>query len=398
MAELIPFVSKAFWDAAANMAEFVRVCREKLTVLGADLDFDASGWDVTDHYERRGQHHRLILNFVEHSARAGALGPPMPEPFAMQAKAYVRYQAGLRSRRTPPQYQVLALRALLAAFKDRGVEPSLCLLDSHILDRAVELASQRKPGNFAATIGTALALLSKFLREKNLAPYAPIEWRHGLQWQHRVAQTTKAANERREARLPSADALRALPEAFRVAKEPRDVIATSLVALLSCAPSRINEALSLRSDCEIQPMAQNEEGYLLRWAGSKGYPDFAKAIPAVMADVAAEAIARLKQYTSEARAVAAWYEQHPSEVYLVGECNELRGQNLNVKEIATIIGFNEEQSARHWIKLNKLTPVGSFLSSRGTTRHIYAFSDVEAAIISYLPKGFPILVASAQVV
>jgi hypothetical protein len=391
MAEVIPFVPKTSLDAAANMEEFIRLCREKLTVLGPDLDFDSASWDVTDHYERRGQHHRLVLNFVERSGAGRSLGPRMPEPFAMQAKAYVRYAAGLKAKRIPPQYTVIALRVLLEAFKDKGVEPNLCSLDTHMLDHAMHLAHRMKSGNFAAAIGVELALLSTFLRKRNLAPYAPLDWRHGAEWRHRSTMTNRATDERRKALLPSTDALRALPEAFRLAREPRDVIASSVVALLSCAPSRINEVLSLRSNCEIQPLTENEDGCLLRWAGSKGHPDFAKAIPAVMADVAAEAIARLKKHTSEARTIAAWYENNPNDLYLTEDCYDLRGRNLKIKDIARIIGFNEEYNAGDWVKQIKLEPVGSYLSSRSVTRYIYSFKDFQSAVLSNLPRGFPVI-------
>ncbi|MDU0342073.1 hypothetical protein [Bosea rubneri] len=388
MAEIITFVPKANLDAATNMAAFVRLCREKLTVFGIDLDYDAAIWDVSSHYERRGHHHRLNLNFVEHRPRAGELGAPMPEPFAMQVKAYVRYNAGLKAKSTPPQHDVIAFRALLDAFKDMAVEPNLCSLDTHILDRAVMLANQRNPGNFAAEIGVCLARFSRFLREKQLALYAPIDWRHRLEWLDRTSRTSKIAAERREALLPSVDALRALPEAFRLAREPRDVIATSVVALLSCAPSRINEILTLRSDCVIEPLTENDDGCLLRWAGSKGHPDFAKAIPAVMADVAVEAVARLKKHTDEARAISLWYEENPGSVYLQSEYAHLRGADLTTDDISNIVGC---RYGSDWAKINKVERIGSIQRARGGVEYIYSFIDVERAIMAHLPSGFPIL-------
>ncbi len=190
--------------------------------------------------------------------------------------------------------------------------------------------------------------------------------------------------------MPSDEALQALPQAFRKAKEPRDVIPTAVMALLACAPSRVNEVLALPCDCEIKPLTEGDEGYMLRWAGSKGHHDFAKGIPAVMADVAREAIERLRKHTTEARRIAAWYEKYPDRLYMPDDCAHLRGENLTGAGIASIIGFNDPANGRDWAADRKIKPIEGVRSSKG--RHLFAFrfSDVESAILSLLPRGFPI--------
>lgn len=391
MADLIPFVPKAGLAATANMEEFVRFCREELTVFGADLDFDAPTWDVTEFYQRRGKNHRILLNFVGIAPRHGLLGEPMPEPFARQIKAYLRYHAGRGSKKSPPHNEIIAFRELLAAFRDKGMVADLASIDAHVLDHAVQLAAGRKSGDYGARIGVYLGPLPKFLREKNLAAHAPIDWKHGQEWQSfKGAKTGKTAGERRAALLPSGEALSALPEAFRKAKEPRDVVATSVMALLSCAPSRINEIFALASDCEIKPLTEGEDGYMLRWAGSKGYHDFAKGIPAVMADVAKEAIVRLRKHTAEPRRIAAWYEQHPDQLYLPQDCAHLRGQDLTGADLARIIGFADAANGRDWALDLKLKPIEGLRSAKGRVLFAFRFSDVERAILSLLPRGFPV--------
>lgn len=386
MADLIPFISKGSVAASTNMENFVRFCRDELTVFGADLDFDASTWDVTGFYHQRGKVHKILFNFVELASRRGCIGSPMPEPFARQAKAYIRYLVGRSSRKSPPVAEIGAFRELLAAFSDKAMVPDLGLVDAHLLDHTVQLAAARKHGDHGARVGVYLGLMSKFLREKNLAAHAPIDWKHDQEW---LFYRRSAIDERRVALLPSEEALQALPQAFRKAKEPRDIIPTAVMALLACAPSRINEVFALPFDCEIKPLTEGDEGYMLQWAGSKGHRDFAKGIPAVMADVAKAAIERLRKHTVEARRIAAWYEKHPDRIYLPDDCACLRGKDLTGADIARIIGFEDPANGRDWAVDRKLKPIEGVRSSKGHALFAFRFSDVESAILSLLPHGFP---------
>ena len=47
MADLIVFKPRAEVDAEVNVSAFIALCRSKLTIFGADLDFECDGWDVT---------------------------------------------------------------------------------------------------------------------------------------------------------------------------------------------------------------------------------------------------------------------------------------------------------------------------------------------------------------
>ena len=55
MAEIIQFTSKAESDAAQNLTEFIRVCRDELTAFGADLPFAENVWDISAHNEVKGR-------------------------------------------------------------------------------------------------------------------------------------------------------------------------------------------------------------------------------------------------------------------------------------------------------------------------------------------------------
>ena len=147
------------------------------------------------------------------------------------------------------------------------------------------------------------------MREKSLSSNAPLDWKHSIPTITRMTDRLgKAAEIWREQRLPSREALDAIPVAFRMATEPRDVIITSVMALLCCAPDRINEVFALPVNCEVEEAVDGKTMYALRWAGSKGHHDFLKPIVQVMADTAKTALERLRRHTAQARTIAAWYE------------------------------------------------------------------------------------------
>ncbi|KQS85325.1 hypothetical protein ASG32_18970 [Methylobacterium sp. Leaf361] len=163
-----------------------------------------------------------------------------------------------------------------------------------------------------------------------------------------------------------------------------------MMALLACAPSRVNEVFALPFDCEIKPLTEGDDSFMLRWAGSKGQHDFAKGIPAVMADVAKEAIERLREHTTEARRIAAWYEKYPDCLYLPDDCTHLRGKDLTGADIARIIGFNNPAIGREWAVDRKIKPIEGERIPKGCGPFAFRFSDVEGAILSLLPRGFPV--------
>ncbi|WP_430261958.1 hypothetical protein [Neorhizobium sp. DAR64862/K0K3] len=389
MNDLIPFIPKADRSASKNMIDFISFSRNQLTVFGTQLEFDAVTWDVSERFQRRGHSGRILLNFTKLSPSNGFLGEPFPEPFASQCRAYIRYKAAANVNAGPPQNTIMAFRELLRAFEGKNMVADLCTIDAHILDNAVAMASSRKSGNYASTIGTLLRPLAKFLRDKKLAVHAPIDWKHGRPWKTQVRGIGAKSDERRGASLPSQEALDALPEAFLLAKEPGDIILSSVVALLACAPSRVNEIFALPEDCEIKPLVEGEEGYMLRWAGSKGYHDFAKAIPEVMTDLAQRAIERIRAATTEAREIALWYESNPNKLYLPPDCSHLRGQMLSYRDLAQIIGYTATDSAGDWVRSRKIVPVFGH-DSKGRRLNLLRFKDVEREIVALLPRDFPI--------
>ncbi|MGP8770763.1 hypothetical protein ACT03L_34010, partial [Pseudomonas aeruginosa] len=86
--------------------------------------------------------------------------------------------------------------------------------------------------------------LAAFMAENRLLA-VPIRWRNPIKRPSSAVRVGKAFDERRVKKMPSSAALEALPQIFRAAVEPVDVITASVAAALLAAPDRIGEVLRI---------------------------------------------------------------------------------------------------------------------------------------------------------
>jgi len=404
VALFVPFIPRSARNSTQNREEFVRFCREELTAFGEALDFDAYSWDVSDSCRIRGKGARTFINFTHVNTVAGresgrgtrgpCIGPPLPEPFCAFAKAYIRFNASRKRPPVHPESQIIPFRILAQALSEKGLKPDIGLVDAHVLNHAMLLARSRYRNGTVGFIGYKLAEIAEFLRTKFLSDRIPIAWKHGVpRDKMRNSRIGREADAHRERKLPSMEVLDAIPQAYRLAKEKRDVILTSILALLCCAPDRINEVLALPENCEVEEILDGRAAYALRWPGSKGHPDHVKLILAIMVDVAKDAIGRLRKHTAEARQIAGWYEANPSMLYLPEACAHLRGRDLRNSDIAEITGMNP-RSPKTWTRAAGIKRAGTTRAPAGHPAgyeaNVYRFADVERAIVALLPDGFPI--------
>jgi hypothetical protein len=98
--------------------------------------------------------------------------------------------------------------------------------------------------------------------------------------------------------------LEAIAYAWRNAETPRDVVVTSILALMCCAPMRIEEVLSLPVDCEVLPDPGDGFRGGLRWRPKKGGRPQIKFVPEAMIPIAHEALIRIRDVTEPARMAA----------------------------------------------------------------------------------------------
>lgn len=397
MAEIMKFVPKKELDAAQNVAGFIAMCRDELTVFGHDLDFDANSWNVTDQIELKGKSdNRVSLQFSNFDASKQTKGSwtPMAEPFLSFAKAYMRYMHAMKPTKTTGN-RLVALRALDRSLSENGIISRIETANQAIFTRAASLVGE-KLGASAYRVGKELEAIAKFCSQNNLTS-SPLQWKSHLKRDQDKNRIGAVADQRRVDLLPSEAALEALPKVFCLARDPRDVIISAAAAILCGSPDRVNELFALPADCEVEQEYKGKPAYGLRWWPAKGADPMIKWIMPSMVDVVKEAIKRIREKTDEARRIARWYEEHPEQVYLTAEKEHLRSQKLvSINEVADIIGISYS-SAYAFINKNGVDACGTVKAEiSGNPKKMYAFRDVEAAIVKQLPDHFPIMVRNTS--
>lgn len=386
MVDVVTFVPRVELDARQNLDGFIDVCRNHLTVFGASLNFDSGTWSTG--IQRKGKYTPLRLVFSNLATCDSRVPEMMAEPFCAFAKAYVRYQQGVRPT-TAIVGRVAAMRMVEAALRETGTSDPIAIT-SDVLNRSAQLAQERFTPDVAYRTVQQVELMARFVCENRLTATLT-GWKNPVK---RPVQNGKKvgkdADEIRLAKLPTPASLDALPKAFRLATEPADLIVTSVTAILLSAPDRINEVLLLREACERREVdSQQQERVGLEWYPAKGAEPMIKWIVPSMSGVVVEAIARIRRHTEEARKVARWYENHPDEIYLANEdLDNLREQQwLSMRDVTDILFADavERTTARNWC-----VDQGVPLHRRGKMVYV-RFEDLETAVLRRLPPGFPVM-------
>lgn len=387
MADLILFQPKAELDASENLKGFIDVCRDELTVFGADLPFDENIWDISDYINLKGhgnKRHRLVFSNFETVDDNSST--PMAEPFLSFAKAYFRYMQGFKPiNGTGPR--LVALRALEAALREICGDTNPVRSDIHVFNRAAQMVADKYSSAAAYRHGGQLEMISEFLCDNKLAAVS-VRWRNFIKRPVDTVRVGKEFDDRRNEKMPTQAALDALPEIFLRAVEPIDVIVSSVAALLCASPDRISEVMSLPLDCEVRQKncKTGVEAYGLRWWPAKGADPMVKWVVPSMAGVVQEAIKKIRKVTEEARRVAKWYEDHPDQVYLSSSNEYLRVQEwLTMAELTGIFGFTNSTSAITWCKENNIETI------KKLNKKYARFLDIQKTIIRMLPSGFPVM-------
>lgn len=371
MAEIIQFVPMQTLDARENLVEFIHLCREELTVFGADLNWDDDVWKSAG----------ISFGNLDQRVRKFRLRNAMQAPFKDFAKAYFRYVQGLRP--TKQKAQIPALKCLERALVETGGSVDVLSVTLATFDRAAVLASVHFCKKLAHQIGRELVAIAKFLLDKKLSPRY-LDWNNPLKCPPTHVRTGAKAREERMKRLPSDEALHGL--AFIFASRPtevRDEFTTSIVCTLLCAPSRISEILALSEDCEVwETKKDGGVGYGWRFRPGKGAPPFVKWISAPMVELAQDSIQRIRAISAEGRRIAAWYERHPDEFYRHALCPKVdENQPLNAHETAQALGI-----ACDTIDAERVLIVQLGLSSKDGANSL---ASLNRWVHDRLPKTFP---------
>jgi hypothetical protein len=383
--------AKAKKEAEARLASYIDSAR-KLETFGKDLDFDSLVWDLTPalgpvqgharnlRFTKWGEGHQLRWN------------EPLSEPIALFTRAYVRHRWSEKAKGTLDA-SLRAFRALDVVITDRQI-PSVVLLDGEVLAAALRELETRSGLDAVYAAARELEQIAGVLN-KAVLTVVPVRFKS---WIGKPAlDSTRigaAFDERRMSKLPSPEAIRALGAIFGLATEPGDRVVIDVMAVLTSQPDRIGEALSLPVDCEVEEDYDGKRVYGLRWLNKKGAPPTVKWVSEEMEPVIREAIGRLKSMSERGRKIAAWYEAHPTSLYLDPEHEHLRNQEWLSREEATAIiwrGPVARTVLNMMLDNNKIPKEKVKSEANGRQVLRVRFADIERYVVSKLPPGFPLL-------
>jgi hypothetical protein len=371
MEHLVHFKPKAELDSTKNLLEFIRMCRQDLTVFGS-INWDETCWPRAMNFTKLGTHSRG----VKESDR-------MDSDFINFAKAYFRYQQGHKPTKTRNESKALAV--IEAALLQSNKSAEINQIDFAVLDTAAALARDHYSKGAAYHCGREIERLAQFICKKNLVTAGIITWKNPIKKPHNInIQTGPKAKALQDKKLPSQEALVALAEIFsNNPKNPKDTFTTSTFAMTMSAPSRISEILELPVDCEVE--SSNEDNtvkYQWRFYSAKGFQGSLKDIPDVMITVAKEAIHRIRALSEEPRKLANWIESNPNIPYRHADCPTVADDEpLTVMQACQYLGFSsatrkECQSRLHQIQLS-------------TNDGVHTLNSLWQWALLLQPKGFP---------
>jgi hypothetical protein len=386
--------TKAIKAAEKRLATYVEAARG-LATFGKDLDFDATVWDLTGALGPIQGHARNLRFTKWGKGHHNEWDEPLSEPVAMFSRAYVRRRWNEKATGALDA-QLRALRALDEVVVGRGLT-SIALVDGETLAAALRVLETRFKLAPAYTAARELEQLAKALN-KNLLTVVPIRFKSWLgKPAIDSARIGAEFDQQRMAKLPSPEALHAIGTIFGLATEPGDRVVSDILAILASAPDRIGEALCCPEDCEVEEEYDGRLVHGLRWLNKKGAPPTVKWTLKEMEPVVREAVGRLKSMSERGRRIAAWYEAHPTSLYLDPEHEHLRHQEWLSREEATAIiwrGPVARTVLNMMLDQNGIPKekVKNEESGRWVLR--VRFSDIERFVVSKLPPGFPILDAN----
>ncbi|WP_455232444.1 hypothetical protein [Geopseudomonas aromaticivorans] len=182
-----------------------------------------------------------------------------------------------------------------------------------ICNRACEhLKAEFPDGNSAYYRSKYVEQIVALMMDKKLLE-KPFRWTSPLRYKD--SGTLKEQQKNSEKKLPSRESIRALGELFNNdLTSPLDIITVSACALLLSQPSRIGELADVERDCVVfKDDADGGHRMFLRWYAEKGFGSTTKPVVAGMESSVERVIKLLTPITDEARAYAAWLEDHPDE-------------------------------------------------------------------------------------
>lgn len=362
-ATIFDFKPRQGGTAAANLADFIRFCRDGLTLFGG-IDWDSASWEVTGAFKQKAGENKKkrILYF-----RTGSHGtPPFPEPFASFAKAYLRYTLSSRCSDDIMKTLIVMLRALCSVLPAGKNIHELGMID---FNRAEEQIKKTYAGDCARRLGIYLEHLAESLSTLRLVS-VPFQHKNTIKGKPRAKSSDK---------MTTTAQIESLQTAYRNATTPTDILSSSLCAILLSMPSRQGELFRMSRDVLRSHAAQDVSWLSLVWYPEKGAPPMQKVVPTAAAELVRDALRRMLEVTAPGHEIAEWYSANPTKIHLPSGFEHLRDKGrIGFADIETLCGLTNGM-ARFWV-LNK--------GIKHADQSVL-FADFEKAILKMLPAGFP---------
>lgn len=305
---IVDFKPRSQLAAEAQLAAFIEWAKQTLPKgipnrVHASIRWEDNSWH---------QHGVQACSFT-------ALGSTKTAPKAMQApftefaKAIVVYRRVYLQKKSIGTW-LQPLKALEAALFELTSTRDVTQVSAAVCNTACDhLNRHRTKSDTAYGHSKALEAIITLMRDKKLLK-SDFRWTSPLK--PKPTGTLKQQRADREQKMPNPEAIKALGELFNnELTRPLDIVVTSACALLLSAPSRVGELADVELNClEPKKDTQGNERMFLRWYAEKKNQVMLKPVIAPeMEPVVKRAITLLKPITDEARAYAAWLEDHPDE-------------------------------------------------------------------------------------
>ena len=356
--------TKAKRECGADLAEFIRYCRDDLTWTNDDPDFNWASpvW-------RGARWVKVTVGTRRVFDQTEQLDPE----FVDSAKAYFRYRGshspGRRSFKEIPTLKVLEA-ALLAVTKSG----SILELSLQVLDEAAAVARRHYGDVSRYEIGRHLRDIASFLSKRKLVPIDVSSWRSPFKRPISTRRTGSVGRQEIDRKMPSEAGIAAMAEIFaNNPDDPMQRFLSAVWALLMSAPFRISEIFSLRVDAEVEE--EDDDGnpcYGFRYYGAKGFEYDTKWVPTEMKQTARKAFRRIRDMTQSARALATHLESEPGVPFLYDDGPKVgMHDKLSLKDKAAYLRnpppkcsihrlqfWRFKAIAEHWEKARSDTPRG----------------------------------------
>lgn len=405
MAEILHFTPRAILDARTNLNEFIQWCKTSLHPFGRkNINFDENIWPIAGLTAKGNLMQNLYFTSLGNEVR-GSKGKPgvinaealLKDPFLDFAKAIICYMHYFQpTKAICDRYQTL--RYLETALLEINKNVDSTAITPKVLNRACSLMLQNSSYSTAYQRAIILESIYNYMLKLGLVS-VPLIWKNPIrpikQNRNRIG---KEFDETRYKKLPDPITLEALAEIFTSdSKDPTEIVASSLCALMLCCPDRATECLFAPLNCFISDWKDSQTDELgtgLRWFPLKGGAPMVKTVIPSMRDIAKNAVEKLRKLSEPARTVARWYEAHPNDIYLPTELEYLRNKiEISTHELGQLLfGGNPKNDpvrktrVNLWIRRNNLQVKRINQKSLG---HLL-FSEIESTVLKFLPKGFPV--------